>query len=320
MSQQFQNNNMNIHQKDSNFSFHERDSPALDLSLSTSKSTQNCENTKMGFQIWVPLSSSDGNVAKMGDSKGQKCHENEGLKKENGPSKLCSRGHWRPAEDAKLKELVLQFGPQNWNLIAEKLEGRSGKSCRLRWFNQLDSRINRKPFSEDEEERLKYAHRIYGNKWAMIARLFPGRTDNAVKNHWHVMKAREEREKSCYHSRKRTFTALTNHGNNDNCMAMKVKMIKSNNNASGVTDESSISSSKNNKNNNKNNNNVDHESAASTCTDLSLSNTTSSMCLPGLFSYGTISQQQHHQTSCRDRQKGTFIPTSFVLYSFLFVV
>jgi myb proto-oncogene protein len=41
-------------------------------------------------------------------------------------SKLCARGHWRPAEDTKLKELVALYGPQNWNLIAEKLEGRSG--------------------------------------------------------------------------------------------------------------------------------------------------------------------------------------------------
>lgn len=41
-------------------------------------------------------------------------------------SKLCARGHWRPAEDIKLKELVGFYGPQNWNLIAEKLEGRSG--------------------------------------------------------------------------------------------------------------------------------------------------------------------------------------------------
>ncbi|GJN37943.1 hypothetical protein PR202_gb26944 [Eleusine coracana subsp. coracana] len=78
-----------------------------------------------------------------------------------GQGKLCTRGHWRPAEDAKLKELVAQFGPQNWNLIAEKLDSRSGKSCRLRWFNQLDPRINRRAFSDEEEERLMAAHRVY---------------------------------------------------------------------------------------------------------------------------------------------------------------
>lgn len=57
------------------------------------------------------------------------------------------KGPWSPEEDAILSQLVSKFGARNWSLIARGIAGRSGKSCRLRWCNQLDPSVKRKPFT-----------------------------------------------------------------------------------------------------------------------------------------------------------------------------
>ncbi|KAJ1420088.1 SANT/Myb domain [Sesbania bispinosa] len=64
-----------------------------------------------------------------------------------GNSRDRVKGPWSPEEDAILSRLVSKFGARNWSLIARGIAGRSGKSCRLRWCNQLDPSVKRKPFT-----------------------------------------------------------------------------------------------------------------------------------------------------------------------------
>eukprot|EP01040_Poterioochromonas_malhamensis_P015154 gene15154-16917_t len=96
------------------------------------------------------------------------------------------KGRWSEEEDRALVYLVSQ-GYKNWGQVAQHMPGRTSKQCRERWNHYLDPTLIHTPFTEEEDQLLLSLQSEHGNKWALIARNIPGRTENAVKLRHHAL-------------------------------------------------------------------------------------------------------------------------------------
>lgn len=101
---------------------------------------------------------------------------------------------WTDVEDRLVKSLVEKHGAKQWALIANQLTGKTQKQVYARWRDYLQPGLTTRPWAEFEENHLVQIQEVIGNQWAVLARLMPGRSPNAIKNKFHAQRRRYERK------------------------------------------------------------------------------------------------------------------------------
>ncbi|GLJ37761.1 hypothetical protein SUGI_0767410 [Cryptomeria japonica] len=126
-------------------------------------------------------------------------------------SKDAHRKAWSAQEDFTLVKYIKTHGDGSWNSVPEKTGlKRSGKSCRLRWVNYLRPDIKRGNISPEEDDLIIKMYRLLGNRWSLIAKRLPRRTDNEIKNYWNAHLSRRVAK---------PHNSNTSNSSSDNCIS-----------------------------------------------------------------------------------------------------
>ena len=108
-------------------------------------------------------------------------------------------------EEDKLLTMYVSTLGYNWEDIAKKMHRKNKRQVRDRWLWYLNPELKAQPFTEEEDMLLEEKLNEIGNKWRVIAKFFPGRTDVSLKNRWSMIQ-RQRSSDSNKTQRKRKIT------------------------------------------------------------------------------------------------------------------
>ena len=95
---------------------------------------------------------------------------------------------WTQEEDDMLVQLVNEHGTNNWVIISQHMENRTGKQCRERWLNRHNPGIKNTQWTEEEDKLIIDKQKEYGNSWVKIAQFIPGRSSDSIKTRFSWLK------------------------------------------------------------------------------------------------------------------------------------
>eukprot|EP00981_Chlorochromonas_danica_P004870 scaffold978_cov172-Ochromonas_danica.AAC.1 len=104
-------------------------------------------------------------------------------------------GAWSAEEDAKLLELVKQYGESSWAKIAPHMDGRIAVRCYERWRLYLDPSVDRSEWKAEEDEIIKKVimedmdQKHVRSEWQSLLTLLPTkRSDLALRHRYQSLK------------------------------------------------------------------------------------------------------------------------------------
>ena len=118
-------------------------------------------------------------------------------RKRNGTPRKALPKIWTSEEDSYLAQLVQNgIQPTKWTDIALEMGDRTGKQCRERYLNHLTPKLRVEGWTPQEDAQLCNLYLSVGTKWALMAKLLKDRTDNNIKNRFHHLRRRLEKDVS----------------------------------------------------------------------------------------------------------------------------
>lgn len=100
------------------------------------------------------------------------------------------KGKWTAEEDEQLMAALKIYGTQNWQAVAQTLDGRTGQQCLHRYEKAINPQIKRGRWTSDEDELLRQAVKPFIQSgatrinWSTVKLTVPGRTDVQCRERW----------------------------------------------------------------------------------------------------------------------------------------